>query len=69
MSFATPRYLRFIAWARAMGKRPTLLAMSYWKDAGEPEPVRDRYAGTVLDQMVRRDMVAAGQLPLFEGER
>jgi len=41
--------------------------MGYWEDAGEPEVRRDPYAGTVLDQMVRRHMTETGQLPLFEG--
>ena len=67
MTYATPRYLRFYAWCRRQGRRPTWLLMSYWQDAGEPEIHRDPYAGTVLDQMVRRRMVKTGQLPLFEG--
>jgi len=67
VTYASPRYIRFLAWCRRRGKRPTWLQMSYWIDDGEPE-ARDRYAGTVLDQMVQRDMMTTGQLPLFEGE-
>ena len=48
MSFATPRYLRFLAWCRIMDERPTWLGMSYWTDTGALKPA-DRYAGTARE--------------------
>lgn len=63
--YETPRYRRFLTWCHRTGKQVTWAEYARWRGSGEPAH-RDKCAGTVLDRVVRWEMIAAGQLPLFE---
>ena len=65
MNYPSETLLRYIAYCRRTGKRFSWAGMGDWREAGCPT---DRWAGTVLDQVVRRHMRENGQLPLIEEE-